>query len=803
MAPRPKAKKAQKGAPRAQTTPSSLWAQVTSLPDTPFPSTFSTIPLSPPTLRGLAASSYKTPTPIQAASLPYTLKGKDVLGAARTGSGKTVAFLVAVLERLWREKWAREDGVGAVVLSPTRELAMQIFDVLRQIGRFHNFSAGLLIGGKSLEEEQARLGKMNILVCTPGRLLQHLDQTAGFDVANLMILVLDEADRLLDMGFQSTLTAIIEHLPRTSPRQTLLFSATQTKRVKDLAKLSLKDPEYVAVRDKADDRIFEGKDDEGDRSVAVGIPKSIQQRYTVVGLEKKIDVLWGFVKSHLTSKTLVFLSSCKQVRFVYETFRHMRPGVSLLHLHGKQKLATRLSIYERFLHSSNSCLFATDVASRGLDFPSVDWVVQADCPEDVDTHIHRVGRTARGEGKAGNALLMLTPGEEKGFRKRLEERGMWEEMKSIKIKENKVVDVTQKVQGVLFKFPEVKFLAQRAFISYVRSIYLQKDKTVFSLDSLPLEEFAKSLGLAGAPRIKFVGKGVASQKKNQSRTVAALKGPVNGKGKEKAEEDVEGNSEVEVADESESESEVSEHEGKGEEEREAGPSEAKKIKTKYDRMFARKNQGVLSEHYNKIIDRSSPDNLNGDGEEDDDFMVIKRRDHELPDSLPASDHISKRQERFAHSKKAQLRKGGLGTKVVFDDETGEATDVYKIQTEEKWKEMVDGKEDELERMFVEAEREHLRTEDVEDRMVAKMKKREKKEKQKRRRREDMEDDVDMAPRLPSPEVEPWTEEPLPPVREKKRKKDADDDLVPVAKKRKAKEDADLEALALKALSKRR
>ena len=176
-------------------------------------------------------------TEIQKQSLKYSLEGKDVLGAAKTGSGKTLAFIIPVLERLHKEKWTSFDGLGALIVSPTRELALQIFKVLRDVGKKHSFSAGLLIGGKNLKQEQERVSKMNILVATPGRLLQHMDQTPEFNCLNLQILVLDEADRILDSGFEKSLNAIIENLP---PRQTLLFSATQTKAVKDLARLSVK-----------------------------------------------------------------------------------------------------------------------------------------------------------------------------------------------------------------------------------------------------------------------------------------------------------------------------------------------------------------------------------------------------------------------------------------------------------------------------------------------------------------------------------------------------------------------------------
>jgi ATP-dependent RNA helicase DDX10/DBP4 len=174
---------------------------------------------------------------------------------------------------------------------------MQIFQVLRKVGSQHSFSAGLLIGGKSLAEEQARLESINILICTPGRLLQHMDQTASFRAENVQILVLDEADRILDMGFRATVDAIIEHLPRE--RQTLLFSATQTSNVRDLARLNLRNPEYVAVHEEA----------------SKVTPEGLLGYYIQCPLPDKLDTLYGFIKTHLKTKALVFMSSCKQVLY--------------------------------------------------------------------------------------------------------------------------------------------------------------------------------------------------------------------------------------------------------------------------------------------------------------------------------------------------------------------------------------------------------------------------------------------------------------------------------------------------------
>ncbi|ORX73375.1 DEAD-domain-containing protein, partial [Linderina pennispora] len=452
---------------------------------------FSDLPISPCTMQGLSKSNFLEMTEIQRKALPYALAKRDVLGAAKTGSGKTLAFLIPILENLYRARWTSLDGLGALVISPTRELAMQIFEVLCKIGRKHRFSAGLVIGGKRVDEEKEILSKMNILICTPGRLLQHMDETAGFDCSNLQVLVLDEADRILDMGFKKTMNAIIDNLPRQ--RQTLLFSATQTKSVKDLARLSLERPEYVSVHEK--DKF--------------STPSKLTQYYMVVDLPDKLDMLYSFLKTHLKSKIIVFLSSGKQVRFVYETFCKLQPGTPLLHLHGKQKQMKRVEIFERFMKMNKAVMFCTDIASRGLDFPAVDWVVQVDCPEDCDTYLHRVGRTARYEA-AGKGLLFLLPSEQDGMAKIFADRNI--PIKEISAKSNKMMHVSKQLQHYCFQDPEIKYLGQRAFVTYVRSVFLQKNKSVFDVEQLPLEEFAEALGLPGAPKIKFVKKSSAKNK---------------------------------------------------------------------------------------------------------------------------------------------------------------------------------------------------------------------------------------------------------------------------------------------------
>ncbi|KAK4355252.1 hypothetical protein RND71_024223 [Anisodus tanguticus] len=444
---------------------------------------FSQLPVSKKTKDGLTQCKYKTMTDIQRASIPHSLCGRDILGAAKTGSGKTLAFVIPVLEKLYKARWGPEDGVGCIIMSPTRELAGQLFEVLKSVGKHHGFSAGLLIGGrKDVDAEKEHVNGLNILVCTPGRLLQHMDETPNFDCSQLQVLVLDEADRILDVGFKKDLNAIISQLPKH--RQTLLFSATQTKSVQDLARLSLKDPEYLGVHEESD----------------TATPNRLQQTAMLVPLDKKLDMLWSFIKAHLNSRILVFLSSCKQVKFIFETFKKLRPGIPLKCLHGRMKQDRRMGIYSQFCEQ-RSVLFSTDVASRGLDFnKAVDWVVQVDCPEDCAAYIHRVGRTAR-YLSGGRSVLFVMPSEMKMLEK-LEEKKI--PLRVIKANEKKIQSVSDLLASLLVKYPDLQHLAQRAFVTYLKSIYKQKDKEIFDVTKLPIDEFSASLGLPMTPKIRFL-----------------------------------------------------------------------------------------------------------------------------------------------------------------------------------------------------------------------------------------------------------------------------------------------------------
>jgi len=444
---------------------------------------FSNLPISKETLKGLKEAEYEIPTEIQKETIGLALLGKDILGAAKTGSGKTLAFLVPILEKLYSLNWTRLDGAGALVITPTRELAYQIFETLRQIGKYHEFSAGLVIGGKDLKFEWKRVSNCNILICTPGRLLQHLDENTEFNMDNLKVLVLDEADRCLDMGFSVAINAIVSSLP--TPRQTMLFSATQTRSIKDLARLSLESPVLVSVHEHSES----------------STPDSLTQSYIVAELHDKINILWSFLKGHRRKKTLVFLASCKQTKYYQEIFSRMKPGMSVMGLYGSLHQLRRMAIYDQFCSKETAVLFATDIAARGLDFPNVDWVVQLDCPEDATTYTHRAGRTAR-YNQAGEALLVLTPSEEEAMTAQLRQHKI--PISKIEVNPSRQQTVERKMASLLAADNYLKESAQRAFNSYVKSVFLMKNKNVFSVDSIDLPKFAESLGLVTAPRVRFL-----------------------------------------------------------------------------------------------------------------------------------------------------------------------------------------------------------------------------------------------------------------------------------------------------------
>jgi len=328
--------------------------------------------------------------------------GKDVLGAAKTGSGKTLAFLIPAIEMLSSMRFKPRNGTGVIVVSPTRELALQIFGVARELMEKHSQTFGIVIGGANRRAEAEKLVKgVNLLIATPGRLLDHLHNTQGFVFKNLKSLIIDEADRILEVGFEDEMRSIIKILP--DDRQTMLFSATQTTKVEDLARISLKaGPLYINVDYRKEHSTVEG----------------LEQGYVICDSDTRFRLLFSFLKKHQKKKVIVFFSSCNSVKFYAELLNYI--DLPVLELHGKLKQQARTNRFFEFCNASSGTLICTDVAARGLDIPEVDWVIQFDPPDDPRDYIHRVGRTARGSDGKGRSLMFLLPSEV-GFLKLLKE----------------------------------------------------------------------------------------------------------------------------------------------------------------------------------------------------------------------------------------------------------------------------------------------------------------------------------------------------------------------------------------------
>ena len=503
-------------------------------------SKFKDLPISSKTLQGLNSSKYFNLTPIQRSTLPHTLGGRDLLGASKTGSGKTLCFLIPILENLYRDGWIKEEGLGALILLPTRELAIQVFEVINKIGKHHNFSVGMVIGGNDYDKEKYLVNNMNILIGTPGRVLQHMSESYMFNADNLKILVIDEADRILDEGFEDELFKLLNYLPKK--RQTLLFSATLTRSLKRLVKIHMNSPEYVNLSNT--DNVLNAIENINKNELSIMkinnnnknninnnlnnnisndliIPKNLNQFFTIVEPEDRVNVLYSFLKTHKTSKCLVFVSSRKQVRYFTEIFKHLKLGMLFLDIHGKQKQGKRSTTFYTFSQKRNSVvLFATDLASRGVDFPAIDWVIQLDPPEDISQYIHRVGRTARYKSD-GNSVLFVSE-KENNFINELKIRKI--NILKMKIPPNKINNITPVVRSILSEHKELIELAEKAITSYVKSINLillhlngyaikfklayrcdstslLPNQNIFNIKNIDLGKLALSSGLVSSPEM--------------------------------------------------------------------------------------------------------------------------------------------------------------------------------------------------------------------------------------------------------------------------------------------------------------
>jgi ATP-dependent RNA helicase DDX18/HAS1 len=443
---------------------------------------FAELQLSQQTTDALVDMKFDRMTEVQARCIPHGMAGRDVLGAARTGSGKTLAFLIPVVELLVRVKWMNRNGTAAVVLAPTRELALQIYGVAAELCKYHSQSYGIVMGGANRKMEADRLQRGTaILVATPGRLLDHLQNTPGFVVSNLQVFVVDEADRCLEIGFEEEMHQIVKLLPKK--RQTMLFSATQTTKVEDLVRVSFKNkPVYVGVHDKRE----------------VSTVAGLEQGFVVVPSERRFLLLYTFLRRNLKQKIIVFMSSCNAVKFYYELLNHV--DIPVLDLYGRQKQNKRTTTFYKFCKAEAAILICTDVAARGLDIPSVDWIIQFDPPDEPKEYIHRVGRTARGVDGKGKALLFLLP----------QEMSFLRHLKAAKVPCNeyefpakKVARVQPQLEKLIATNYALNRSAKDGYRSYLQSYASHSMKDIFNVHELDLAAVATSFCFDNPPRVNL------------------------------------------------------------------------------------------------------------------------------------------------------------------------------------------------------------------------------------------------------------------------------------------------------------
>jgi len=449
--------------------------------------------LSQSTMKTLQRLEFTSMTPVQAATIPLFLDRKDVAAEAVTGSGKTLAFIIPVLELLSKLPKLGKKEIAALIVSPTRELASQISEVLMEF--LADSEAGLthqlLIGGSKVEADLARLEEEggNIVVGTPGRLEDLLlGKTVGATqqqnklvsgLRSLEILILDEADRLLSLGFHQALTTILGFCPKQ--RRTGLFSATQTSEVSNLVRAGLRNPVVITVRDS-------GREER--------TPASLENHFMVCDPSLSLATLVQWLKERPKDKVMVFLATCACVDYFALLLKHFLPKQKVLSIHGQMK-KKRKKIFSQFRNLESGLLLCTDVMARGVDIPEVNWVLQLHPPSNAESFVHRCGRTAR-IGNRGAAVLLLAPSEETYIDFLALNQGV--KLSKLEAPSDPPV-LLQEVRNLLKSDRGLMDRANKAYVSFVQSYAKHECSVILRVKDLDLGGLASAYGLLKMPKM--------------------------------------------------------------------------------------------------------------------------------------------------------------------------------------------------------------------------------------------------------------------------------------------------------------
>jgi superfamily II DNA/RNA helicase len=355
---------------------------------------FDELPLCDAVLDGLSAMNFQEATPVQAETIPVILQKRDVIACAQTGTGKTAAFILPLLHNLQSEKHA-DHAVNAIIMAPTRELAQQIDQQMEGFSYFTSFSSVAVYGGSDANAwdiQRRGLQKgADVVIATPGRLLSHLN-LYEIDFSHVKYFILDEADRMLDMGFFDDIMQVVNRLPKD--RQTIMFSATMPPKIRQLAKTILNNPVEVKI-------------------AISRPPESIMQTAYICYEAQKLGIIRHLFVEQDANKVIIFSGSKLKVKELYKTFKQM--GLSVGEMHSDLEQSQREHIMHEFKNSRVNILVATDIVSRGIDIDDISLVINYDVPHDAEDYVHRIGRTARASAK-GMSITFVSTEEQYKFR---------------------------------------------------------------------------------------------------------------------------------------------------------------------------------------------------------------------------------------------------------------------------------------------------------------------------------------------------------------------------------------------------